>query len=211
MTRDLLASQLRLPLYAPALAAALPAAMDRATQGDLGPLLAMSLGMSARRETQLAMGMHFSVVCAEDMPRMAGATETPGADLGLSFAELYTRVCVDWPRGEVPAAFYRVPTLPAPTLVLSGGADPVTPPRHGERIAKALGPSARHVVVAQAGHGVMGLPCMRDVLFRFIDADSDAAAQQVDASCAAALPRPPAFVPLSAAQAPATAASGAAR
>jgi len=52
------------------------------------------------------------------------------------------------------------------------------------------------VVVAEAGHGVMGLPCMRDVLFRFIDADTDAAAQQVDAGCAKALPRPPAFVPL---------------
>ncbi|MCE2908789.1 MAG: alpha/beta hydrolase, partial [Burkholderiaceae bacterium] len=74
--------------------------------------------------------------------------------------------------------------------------DPVTPQRHGERIARALGPAARHVVVPQAGHGVMALPCLRDALFRFIDADSDAAAQQIDTGCAAALPRPPAFVPL---------------
>lgn len=208
VTRDLLAAQIRLPLYAPALASALPAAMERALQGDIGPLLAMSFGMGSRRESQLAMAMHFSVVCAEDLPRMAQAQEAPGADFGTQFAEFYTRVCADWPRGEVPADFYRVPTLPAATLVLSGGADPVTPPRHGERIAKALGASARHVVVAQAGHGVMALPCMRDVLFRFIDADSDAAAQQVDAGCAAGLPRPPAFVPLAAA---ANAASGAAR
>jgi pimeloyl-ACP methyl ester carboxylesterase len=198
VTRELLAMQVRLPLYTPALASAMPAAMERAIQGDIGPLLAMSLGMSSRRETQLAMGMHFSVVCAEDMPRMeaARASEKPGADLGSSIAELYTRVCADWPRGEVPAAFYGVPALPAPALVLSGGADPVTPPRHGARIAQALGPTARHVVVAQAGHGVMSLPCMRDVLFRFIDADADTAAQQVEAGCAAALPRPPAFVPL---------------
>jgi pimeloyl-ACP methyl ester carboxylesterase len=196
VTRDLLASQVRLPLYAPAFAAALPAAMERAMRSDLGPLLAMSLGMSARRETQLAIGMHFSVVCAEDLPRLAQANEAPGADFGTQFADLYARVCADWPRGTVPPEFYRVPALPAAALVLSGGADPVTPPRHGERITQALGPSARHVVVAQAGHGVMALPCVRDVLFRFVDADTDAAAQQVDAGCAAKLPRPPAFVPL---------------
>jgi pimeloyl-ACP methyl ester carboxylesterase len=201
VTRDMLAAQIRLPLYAPALASALPAAMDRATRGDLGPLLAMSLGMSSRRETQLAMGMHFSVVCAEDLPRMAQAKESPGPDFGTQFAELYTRICAGWPRGDVPAAFYTVPALPAPALVLSGGADPVTPPRHGERVAKALGASARHVVVPQAGHGTISLPCMRDVLFRFIDADTDSAAQQVDAGCAAALPRPPAFVPLAPASA----------
>ena len=201
VTREVLAAQVRLPLYAPAFAAALPAAMDRATRGDLGPLLALNMGMNSRRETQLAAGMHFSVICAEDMPRMAlsQAQERPGTDFGSSFAELYTRICADWPRGSVPAEFYRVPTLAAPTLVLSGGADPVTPPRHGERIAKALGAAARHVVVPQAGHGVMALPCVRDVLFRFIDADTDAAAQQVDAGCAAAIPRPAAFVPLAAA------------
>ncbi len=196
VTRDLLAMQVRQPLYVPALAAALPAAMDRATQGDIGPLLALGMGMSARRETQLAMGMHFSVICAEDMPRMAGTAERPGPDFGSLFADVYTRVCAGWPRGSVPPAFYTVPALPAPALLLSGGADPVTPPRHGARIAQALGPSARHVVVPQAGHGVMALPCVRDVLFRFIDADTDAAAQQVDTGCAAALPRPPAFVPL---------------
>jgi len=82
--------------------------------------------------------------------------------------------------------------------VLSGGADPVTPPRHGERVARALGAKARHVVVAQAGHGVMALRCLRDAVFRFIDADDDAAALQVDADCARALPRPPAFVPVTA-------------
>lgn len=196
VTRDLLAAQVRLPLYTPAFAAALPAAMERMMRGDLGPLLAMSLGMSARRESQLAMGMHFSVICAEDMPRLAQAGEVPGPDFGTQFADLYARVCADWPRGTVPPDFYRVPTLPAAALVLSGGADPVTPPRHGERITKALGASARHVVVAQAGHGVMALPCMRDVLFRFVDAETDAAAQQVDAGCAARLPRPSAFAPL---------------
>jgi alpha-beta hydrolase superfamily lysophospholipase len=145
------------------------------------------------------------VVCAEDLPRLAQATDQPGRDFGKAASGLYERVCAQWPRGELPAAFYTVPPAPAATLVLSGGADPVTPPRHGERVTKSLGSKARHVVVPQAGHGVMSLPCMRDVLFRFIDAADDADALAVDAGCAAGIPRPALFVP------PGLAASGAAR
>jgi hypothetical protein len=59
-------------------------------------------------------------------------------------------------------------------------------------------------VVPQAGHGVMGIACMRDALFRFVDAASDEEALKVEADCAKAIPRPPAFVPV---QAPAAAAS----
>jgi hypothetical protein len=95
----------------------------------------------------------------------------------------------------VPAAFYTVPPASAATLLLSGGIDPVTPPRHGARMAQALGPLARHAVVPNAGHGVMGLLCVRDALFRFIDAETDADALAVDADCAQRLPRPGAFLP----------------
>ena len=71
--------------------------------------------------------------------------------------------------------------------------------RHGARVAGALGAKARHVVVPDAGHGVMGLACLRDAVFRFIDAAGDDEALQVDADCARALPRPPDFVPITAA------------
>jgi fermentation-respiration switch protein FrsA (DUF1100 family) len=142
--------------------------------------------------------MHFSVVCAEDGPRFGASAEAPGRDFGTDFARLYERACANWPRGEVPVAFYGVAPFPRPVLLTSGGLDPATPPRHGERVARLLGPSARHVAVPQAGHGVLTIGCMRDVLFRFIDAAEDADATGVDATCAAAIPRPPAFVPAAA-------------
>jgi fermentation-respiration switch protein FrsA (DUF1100 family) len=89
-----------------------------------------------------------------------------------------------------------VPKFARPVLLLSGGLDPVTPPRHGERIAQALGPTAQHVVVPNAGHGVMAIGCMRDVVFRFLDAPEDVPLGPVDASCVRAIPRPLAFMPL---------------
>jgi pimeloyl-ACP methyl ester carboxylesterase len=148
--------------------------------------------------------MHLSVVCAEDVPRLGFNGDKPGADFGLEFARFYERLCSAWPRGEVPAAFYGLVTAAAPVLALSGGIDPATPPRHGERVAQALGPLARHVVVANAGHGVMAIGCIRDVIYRFVDAAADADALAVDSGCAAKVPRPPAFVSLRAAHAKAS-------
>ena len=72
----------------------------------------------------------------------------------------------------------------------------MTPPRHGEHVAKALGDKALHVVVPATGHGVMALACMRDVVFRFIDAKQDAEALKTDTSCAAKIPRPTFFLPI---------------
>jgi hypothetical protein len=80
-------------------------------------------------------------------------------------------------------------------LLMSGGLDPVTPPRHAERVASSLGPNARSVVVPNNGHNVTAIACMRDAVFHFIDAATDAAAQAVDTNCAAKVPRPLAFQP----------------
>ena len=96
----------------------------------------------------------------------------------------------------MPTEFYTVPASRSPVLVLSGALDPVTPPRHGARVAQALGAQATHVVVPNAGHGVMGLGCLRDLVFRFIDAPEDAQALALNTTCASAIPRPPAFVPV---------------
>lgn len=194
LTRDLLLALVRTPLYAPALAAALPEALARAAEGDdFAPLVALASGVGGGRRGAIASGMHFSVVCAEDLAR--APADAPGADFGSGFLDLYRRVCADWPRGAVPAGFYSVPAAPAPVLLLSGALDPATPPRHGARVAQALGPRARHVVVPNAGHGVTALGCVRDLVFRFVDAGAEADALALDTTCAAALPRPPAFVP----------------
>ena len=198
LTRDALLGLVRTPLYVPALASALPLAVHEAARGRYAPLVGLATALSGGRTGVLAEGMHFSVVCAEDAPRLAQAVDAPGADFGSAFADLYRQVCAGWPRGAVPAAFYTLPVAPVATLVLSGGADPATPPRHGERVTRALGAKAWHVVVPAAGHGVMGLGCLRDAVFRFIDADGDDEALRVDAECARGIPRPPAFLPVAA-------------
>ncbi|MDQ6627315.1 MAG: alpha/beta hydrolase [Pseudomonadota bacterium] len=204
MTRDMVLGAVRGALYSPVLASALPAAIDAAARGEFGPLLGLSAALSGKKSTRLAIGMHLSVVCAEDMSRLAGSLDKPGADFGGSSLHMYEKVCPTWPHGSVPAAFYTLPKSDSPVLVLSGSIDPVTPPRHGARVAASLGPLARQVVVANAGHGVLAIGCVRDVVFRFIDAASDAEALAVDVACASHLPRPPAFEPIRSASGPAS-------
>lgn len=198
LTRAMLLRGTRLPLYSPTLASALPAAIHQAAQGRLQALSGLAGAMGGGGKAgKLAMGMHLSVICAEDLPRLAAAADAPGRDFGRVDAEFYQAVCKTWPRGAVSPDFYAVKPATAPVLVLSGGADPVTPPRHGERVAALLGPQAVHAVVPQAGHGVMALPCLREVIHRFIDTREDAAALKgVDASCAARIPRPGAYLPI---------------
>lgn len=196
LTRDMVLGAVRGALYSPAMAAALPAAISEAAAGRYEGLVGMGSLLGSRRGLQLAMGMHFSAVCAEDAPLMSKATDRPGADFGNAQATIYQRACADWPRGAVPAAFYVVPPSRTPTLLLSGGLDPATPPRHAVRVAKALGPAAQLVVVPNAGHSVLGIGCARDVLYRFIDAADDTGATAVDASCLKSIPRPVVFRPI---------------
>ena len=66
-------------------------------------------------------------------------------------------------------------------------------------MAKSLGPQALHLVVPNAGHGVMGLGCMADLMYRFVDQPDPALALKTareEASCAAKVPRPGAYVPM---------------
>ena len=202
LTRDAALGMVRGPLYVPALAAALPQAIADAADGRFAPLAGLASALSGPGRT-LYSGMHFSVVCTEDLPRLPLAPEPDtGGQFGQAFARVYQQACAEWPRGSVDPAFYRTPAAPVATWLLSGGDDPATPPRHATRVLSALGPKARHTVVPHAGHGVIGLACLRDAVQRFIDAAGDDEALAVNADCAAAVPRPTVFVPLAQASSP---------
>jgi pimeloyl-ACP methyl ester carboxylesterase len=197
LTAQTLAGLVRSPLYSPVLASGLPLAIEQAAAGQRegwDALVGLASAMGGGRGGELAMGMHLSVICSEDGPAEGAAADPANvADAADSLASLYAHLCARWPRAQVPAAFHQVPASAAPVLLLSGGLDPATPPRHAERVARALGPQAHAVVVPQAGHGVLTLACVRELAFRFVDADDDAVWPQPDAGCAQAVPRPPVF------------------
>ena len=189
----LLASLLRVPLYLPSLGAALPYALAAAGSGDYGPLVALSAAVSGRLQEQLALGMHFAVICAEDVPLHArGGVTVASTHFGNTFADLYAEACSKVATRPVPQEFYQVPRTEVPVLILSGGLDPATPPRHGVAVAQRLG-NARHVVAPYLGHGVSGQACAPRLIAQFVR-DADAAG--LDTSCLEKLPAPTFFEPV---------------
>ena len=193
ITPDAVTDLLRPGLYTPSLGAILPQAIEDAAAGRFDSLLALA-AMQQGGLSDVSEGEHFSVVCAEDVPRLPALAASQAASTAGSQG-LYRGACANWPRGSVPAAFYTIAPTRSPAVLLAGTLDPVTPPRHAQRVARALGAQARAVIIPNAGHGTLGVACLRDAVYRFIDAAEDTDAQAVDFSCAAHLPRPPALQP----------------
>jgi pimeloyl-ACP methyl ester carboxylesterase len=76
-----------------------------------------------------------------------------------------------------------------PVLLLSGGADPATPPRHAATVAKAL-PNSRHLIAPNLGHGISAQGCAPELIARFV---RQASFEGIDGACLERLPAPPFF------------------
>ncbi|MDO3383812.1 alpha/beta hydrolase [Gilvimarinus algae] len=160
------ASLVRLTLYDRILSRLLPHLLARAEAGDFSLLAsAVSQFMAADNQPRIAMGMHFSVICSEDM-RAAPALE-PASFLGVDLADTMIQVCEFWPSGELPDHYFTPVAADAPTLLLSGERDPVTPPEWGERVAEHLS-QATHLVASGAHHGVTVQGCASKLLTEFV-------------------------------------------
>jgi pimeloyl-ACP methyl ester carboxylesterase len=66
-----------------------------------------------------------------------------------------------------------------PALLLSGSADPVTPPAGARAAARAF-PHSRSLLLEGLGHGQLTVPCMDRVMAQFV---AEASVEQLDASC----------------------------
>lgn len=200
MTRDMLYGLVHKTLYSAVSVSALPYALTQAEQGNYAPLVSLSGATSLPGPGDIVYGMHFSVWCGEAFARPG---DLPGNDeFEKMMADMYQRTCRQWPHATIPPGFFTIPVSASPVLLLSGGIDPVTPTRHGAAVAKALGAQAHHVVIQNAGHGLLGQGCVRDVVYRFLNAKEDRLANQVDTRCVRQIPRPLAWMPPSAALPP---------
>ncbi|XYJ09924.1 alpha/beta fold hydrolase [Telluria sp. B2] len=172
-------------LYSPADARRLPFLIHSAYQGRWEPFVARhNIAGDFGGDGSAAMLLHFAVVCAEDVPRMT--PELLKDDAALLTRPLAERIPALCKAMNVPAVPYAEPTkIAAPALLLSGALDPVTPPRRAEAAARHMS-NARHLVVANAGHGVSQLGCAPRLLREFLDKPTG----QLDAKCLSEIPAP---------------------
>lgn len=169
----------RMYMYSGETAALLPLTLAEAQAGRFEPLIAQAAMMSDDLGSQIASGMHWSVICAEDAPGFAPRPQDEGLLLGQDFVTMTTAWCDEWPRREIPADFHAPIAGDTPVLVLSGEFDPVTPPHYGDQVVKGL-PNGRHLVVPGQGHSVLGRGCGPKLVAGFI---RKADAKALDAEC----------------------------
>jgi pimeloyl-ACP methyl ester carboxylesterase len=179
-------------LYSPLTASIVPVLVEHAEQNRFESLFALGLAGGATADN-MSVGMQLSVLCSEDASRFADADvdrETAGSVFGGYLLRGQRQACAIWPKGDVAPDFYEPVVSDVPALILSGDADPVTPPSWGEEVAKHL-PNARHVAVPSTGHGVIGTPCGAQLIEDFLDRGS---AADLDVSCVDDVRRPPFFL-----------------
>ncbi len=167
--------------------AELPRIIHAAAGGAITPLATYYLQRTdwVGSATEYA-GYHFSVLCAEDIAPLTDADvarHTRGTFMGAHLINGYRAVCRQWPHARLPASHWTPVASDVPTLLLSGGRDPVTPPEGADSVAAHL-TRKLHVVVPNGGHGVWNTCISRMVTHLITTASLDG----VDTSCVAAAP-----------------------
>jgi pimeloyl-ACP methyl ester carboxylesterase len=180
-------------LYSAEIVSLLPLLLHNAAEsGDFGPLLAQFLTVSGG--VGLYQGMFYAVACNEDAPHIdltEAETFRAGTQFGLAAADLVA-LCADWPQAVVPEALRQPVTAVVPTLLLSGNADPITPPQYAEAVAATL-PNSLHLIVPHYGHDVLLAGCLILVVEDFIRRGS---VDELDTGCLEQIQAPPFFVSL---------------
>lgn len=165
----------------------IPWMLDKATEGDWQPFADFYLARSDWvAEKGGEAGMHFSVLCAEDVSRLDAETiarETEGTFLGNYLIGGYARVCDVWPYAALEPSFWEPVESDVPALLLSGTRDPVTSPGDGDSVGRYLS-NSRHVVVEGGGH-VVGGPCIDSIALQFVETGS---VESLDTSCIEEMP-----------------------
>lgn len=197
LTYPHLASTLRLLSYAPETVSLIPLIVSEAFQRqNYVPLASHAIRIEAELAGAIAFGMHNSVACTEDVPFFS-AGEIPWQDLDATFlgsdqVRALQTICELWPAGPIDEDFKAPLTSAVPTLLLSGEADPITPPAYAERAALGLGNSL-HVIAPGQGHGVVARGCIPLLLSDFVE---QAGIADLDTGCVERLRPSPFFVDL---------------
>ncbi len=131
----------------------------------------------------LSLGMHNAVMCTEDVPFYDPANiDYDGLDasyMGALQVDTLQAICSVWPAGPIDEGFKEPLETNIPVLLLSGDADPITPPHYADMAAVNL-ENATHLIGKHQGHGQVGVGCTPRLIAKFVDT---ADPLSLDASC----------------------------
>lgn len=182
MTRDGFVEAIRNGLYSASNTIVIPFILNEVFQGNYAPLMALSLDGAANLAEMMSMGLHLSVLCAEELPRTdirkleiaAQKSFTQG-----SFYRFFENACQGWPIKNVLEDYETEISVDIPTLIFSGKMDPVTSSLSAEGTFEAL-TNATHFIVNGTGHGASFIACGPSLMRDFI---KNASLDGLDGTC----------------------------
>ena len=173
----------RLLVYNANTIALLPLFVHEAGQGNYAPLAAQFMQIAISMTDALAIGMHNAVMCTEDVPFLESEAidhdAIAASYMGPFQLEMLEAMCDIWPAGPIDDDFKQPVATELPFLLLSGDADPITPPRYAEMAATELG-HATHLIGRHQGHGQITVGCMGRVVAKFVETSN---ALDLDTEC----------------------------
>jgi pimeloyl-ACP methyl ester carboxylesterase len=169
LTRSKAADAIRLLSYTEETASIIPLLIhDAQTSGNYQRLAAQYRMVTQDLNNSISDGMYLSVICSEDTPffptQIAPNNDTYIADMTPRLQQM----CKSWVRAELPAGYHDPVHSNVPVLMLSGEADPITPPSNAEHAAQTL-PNSRQLVAAGQGHNVIYRGCIPKIAASFIE------------------------------------------
>jgi len=142
----------------------------------------------------MSMGMHNSVLCTEDSDRFdqldINQNNLENSYLGKDFFDGIKVTCEIWPRGEIDEGFHNLVVSDKPILLLSGSADPVTPPAYAEQAMQKMS-NSKHIVIEGQGHIQLPIGCMPTILAKFIETLSF---DEIETECMEKIKPEPVFI-----------------
>ncbi|MBM4427029.1 MAG: alpha/beta hydrolase [Chloroflexi bacterium] len=176
-------------LYVPDLVAALPLGIHQAyAEENYIPLISQAFMVNAG----LYDGMFYAVTCTEDAPLIDAdeAAQKSGNSVFSDRTVDFAAVCKSWQKGQVSPQFREPVVSDVPVLILSGEADPITPPHHAEKVAESLS-NDLHLIFAGMGHGNMTSVCGSNIFTAFVESGT---LSGLETDCVDKVSPPPFFV-----------------
>jgi hypothetical protein len=141
-------TKLRTMLYTPAGMRQIPHVVHQAYLGNFNPFVEQ-FPKGVDTNNLIAEGLYLCITCSEDVPFIQPGeidSVTKGTFMGTYRIDQQTRACAQWARGKIPKDFFEPVVSKIPTLILSGGFDPVTPTSMAKEIASHL-PNSTLVII----------------------------------------------------------------
>lgn len=193
VTRGNFAFGIRSQMMSAAAFVKLPDLIAQAARGDFSQWAPYLAAVRKSYASDLYGGMTFSVIAAEDVPRLDDAAiraDAEGTFIGDALARGFAELGGFWPKGAAPGDLFTPLSAKTPLLLVSGALDPATPPEGPEAMLASL-PNARHVVFAGGAHSAANFSGLDEIIAEFIR-EGSAADLDLDEATAN---RPPPFPP----------------